>query len=65
MAKKKLVENREKAKDVVYVSKLLILAADNSFASLKALNPHFSPEQVNAKDKKCNTALFYASKFGN
>lgn len=65
MAKKKLLENREKAKEAVYVSKLLILAADNNFGSLKALNPQFTAEQVNTKDKKGNTALFYAAKYGN
>jgi hypothetical protein len=42
MAKKKLIENREKAKEAVYVNKLLILAAENSFLSLKTLNPQFS-----------------------
>lgn len=65
MAKKKLIENREKTKEAVYVNKLLVLAADNSFASLKALNPQFTSVQVNARDKKGNTALFYATKFGN
>lgn len=41
------------------------LSAENSYQSIKALNPVFTQEQVNTKDKKGNTALFYAAKFGN
>ena len=33
--------------------------------SLKALNPQFTPDQVNTKDRKGNTALFYAARFRN
>jgi len=32
---------------------------------LKALNPQFNSEQVNTRDKKGNTALYYAAKFAN
>lgn len=49
----------------VYIKKLLCLAAENSFISLKALNVKFSPAQINTQDKKGNTALFYAAKNKN
>jgi len=50
---------------VVYVNKLLALAADNNFIGVKALNAKFTPEQANKKDYKGNTPLFYASKYMN
>ena len=49
----------------VYVKKLLSLAAENSFLSLKALNAKFTPSQINSMDSKGNTALFYATKHKN
>lgn len=49
----------------VYVKKLLSLAAENSFLSLRALNVKFSPAHINSKDRKGNTALFYATKHRN
>lgn len=49
----------------VYVKKLLSLAAENAFLSLKALNAKFTPSQVNSYDAKGNTALFYATKNKN
>jgi hypothetical protein len=53
------------AKAVIYVNKLLALAAENSYASFKALNAKYTPEQVNTKDHKGNTALYYAAKHQN
>lgn len=50
---------------IVYVNKLLAFAAENSFASLRALNAKFSAEQVNTRDHRGNTALYYASKNQN
>jgi len=47
------------------VNKLLILAAENSYTSFKALNAKFTAEQVNTKDHRGNTALYYASKNQN
>ena len=49
----------------VYIKKLLALAAENSFISLRALNVKFSPLQINTTDRKGNTALFYATKHQN
>lgn len=49
----------------VYVKKLLSLAAENSFAALRALNAKFTASQVNTLDAKGNTALFYATKHRN
>lgn len=43
----------------------MILCAENAFLNLKALNPKFNYEEVNTKDKKGNTALFYACKHQN
>ena len=53
------------AKIAVYIKKLLSLAADNSFLSLRALNISFTPSQINTPDRKGNTALFYATKNRN
>lgn len=47
------------------IKKLLILAAENSFGTLKALNPKLSPLAINSTDKKGNTALYYAVKHRN
>lgn len=49
----------------VYVKKLLSLAAENAFLSLKALNAKFTSSQINSMDNKGNTALFYATKNRN
>lgn len=49
----------------VFVKKLLALAAQNSFLSIKALNAKFTPSQINSLDSKGNTALFYATKHKN
>lgn len=49
----------------MYVNKLLVLAAENNFTGVKALNAKFTPEQVNTKDYKGNTPLFYATKYMN
>ena len=53
------------AKALIYVNKLLALAAENSFAAFRALNAKYTPEQVNTRDQKGNTALFYAAKHQN
>ena len=44
---------------------MLSLAAENSFGTFKALNPHLSPAQINTLDHKGNTALFYTVKHRN
>jgi hypothetical protein len=44
---------------------MLLSAAENSYASFKALNNKFTPEQINTKDHRGNTALYYASKNQN
>lgn len=53
------------AKGVIYVNKLLAFAAENSFSSVKALSAKFSADQVNTKDQRGNTALYYAAKNQN
>ena len=65
IAKKRIQEGRLKANATLYVNKLLHLATNNNFLPLKALTPTYTPEEVNMKDKHGNTALYYASKFGN
>jgi hypothetical protein len=41
------------------------MAAENQFINFKSLNAKFTPEQVNSKDKKGNTALFYVTRHEN
>ncbi len=50
---------------MVYVTKLLSFAAENSYASFRGLNAKFTADQINAKDRRGNTALYYASKNQN
>ena len=49
----------------MYVSKMLALAAENSYSAFKGLQAELTPEQVNTRDRKGNTALFYASRHRN
>lgn len=49
----------------LYTKKLLSLAAQNAFLSLKAMDAKFTPSQINSIDAKGNTALFYATKNKN
>ena len=70
--KDKILENNEsnscamvEAKTEVYFSKLLTSAMENTFLSFKALGAKFTPSQINKKDKKGNTALYYAVKHKN
>ena len=42
-----------------------MLSAENNFIAFKALNAKMTPEQVNTKDSRGNTALFYAAKHHN
>ena len=47
------------------MNKLLTSAVENTFLSFKALGAKFTPSQINKKDKKGNTALYYAVKHKN
>lgn len=49
----------------VYIKKLLNAASENTFLSFKALGAKFTCNQINRRDKKKNTALFYAIKNKN
>ena len=44
---------------------MLLLSAENNFVAFRALNAKITPEQVNTRDSKGNTALFYAGKHHN
>lgn len=50
---------------MIYVNKMLALAAENSFTAFKSLNAKYTPQQVNSRDHRGNTPLFYASRHGN
>ena len=53
------------AKGIVYINKLLSFAAENSFVNFKLLNMKLTTEQINTKDNKGNTALYYCAKHQN
>ena len=53
------------AKGIVYVNKLLLFAAENSYANFKSMNTKLTIEQINSKDAKGNTALYYCTKHQN
>lgn len=50
---------------MIYVNKMLALAAENNYAAFKALNGKYTPQQVNSKDFRGNTPLFYVSRHNN
>ena len=50
---------------MVYVNKLLSFAAENSYAAFRGLNAKFTSDQINSKDRRGNTALYYAAKNQN
>ena len=53
------------AKGIVYVNKLLSFAVENSYVNFKSLSVKLTTEQINTKDGKGNTALFYCTKHQN
>lgn len=50
---------------MIYVNKMIVLAAENNYCGFKSLNNKFFLNQINIKDYKGNTPLFYASRYGN
>ncbi len=50
---------------MVYISKMLSLAAENSYSAFRGLQASLTPEQANTRDRKGNTALFYTSRHKN
>lgn len=50
---------------MVYVNKMLAMAAENNYTGFKSLNSKYFLSQINRKDSRGNTPLLYASRHRN
>ena len=50
---------------MIYVNKMLVMAAENNYTGFKSLNEKYLVGQVDVKDPRGNTPLFYASRQAN